>query len=132
MSSPSEYRWIADNVVLAIHEAQIQEHGGAAGLRDPGLLASALERPQNAAAYAEPDVPELAALYALGVIQNHPFVDGNKRVGTVVLEVFLEDNGYELVASDVELLAAIMSIAAGASSDEEFITWVRSRVIAGT
>ena len=131
MSSPSDYRWIAEDVVLAIHEAQIDEHGGSTGVRDPGLLTSALGRPRNAAAHGKPDVPELAALYALGVIKNHPFVDGNKRAGTVFLEVFLEDNGYELVVTDEELLHAIMSAAAGETSEEAFISWVRARCTIG-
>ncbi len=124
MSSQSEYRWISDDVVLAVHEAQIDEHGGSSGVRDPGLLLSALARPQNAVTYGQPDVPELAALYALGIIKNHPFFDGNKRVGAVLLEIFLENNGYELDASDAKLLSAVVSLAAGASEDK-FISWVR-------
>ncbi len=124
MSSQSKYRWIGDAVALAIHEAQITEHGGATGIRDPGLLASALARPKNVAAHAEPDVPELAALYTLGVIKNHPFVDGNKRVGTVLLEVFLEDHKYTLAVNDDELLVAILAVAASETSEEEFIAWV--------
>ena len=76
-----------------------------------------------------PDVPELAALYALGIIKNHPFVDGNKRVGTVLLEVFLEDNGYELVVTDEELLDAIMSAAAGGTSEKAFKSWVRAHCV---
>jgi death-on-curing protein len=127
VSSPSDYRWISENVVLAIHEAQIDEHGGSTGVRDLGLLSSALARPQNAAAYAKPDIPELAALYALGVIKNHPFIDGNKRVGTVLLELFLEDNGYELVVIDESLLNAITTVAAGDMSEEQFVAWVRAR-----
>ncbi len=125
MSSRSNYRWITDDVVLAIYEAQIDEHGGSTGVRDPGLLASTLARPLNAAAYGKPDVPELAALYALGVIKNHPFVDGNKRVGTVLLEVFLEDHKSVLTASDEELLATILAVASGKTQEKEFIAWVR-------
>lgn len=117
MSSQSEYRWIAADVVLAIYEAQIDEHGGSSGVRDPGLLA---------AAHGAPDVPELAALYASGVIKNHPFVDGNKRVCTVILEVFLEDNKYALFASDEELLNAVIALAAGDISEQKFISWVRA------
>ncbi len=129
MSSRSDYRWISEDVVLAIHEAQIDEHGGLTGVRDPGLLASALARPRNAAAHGRPDVPELAALYALGVIKNHPFIDGNKRVGTVLLDAFLEDNGYELVVTDEELLDAIMSAAAGETSEKVFVSWVRAHCV---
>ena len=126
MSSRSEYRWIADDVVLAVHEAQIDEHGGTAGIRDPALLASALARPQNAAAYGETGIAELAALYALGVIKNHPFIDGNKRVGAVLLEIFLEEHNCELNVSDQELFRAIMALAASETSETAFISWVRA------
>lgn len=128
MSSRSDYHWIVSDVVLAIHEAQIDEHGGKAGVRDRGLLASVLARPQNAMSYGRPDIAELAALYALGVIRSHPFFDGNKRIGAILLELFLEDNGYALKANDTELVSAIMSVAGGVLSEEEFITWVRARV----
>jgi len=129
VSSRSDYRWISESVVLAIHEVQIEEHGGSAGIRDLGLLSSALAKPRNRAAHAAPDVPELAALYALGVIKNHPFIDGNKRVGTVLLELFLEDNGYELTVTDEDLLHAITAAAAGDMPEEQFIAWVRARAV---
>ena len=122
---PDEIIWLEEAVVLAIHEAQLAEHGGGAGIRDAGLLSSALARPRNAAAYSNPDVPKLAALYAVGVIGNHPFVDGNKRVGTVLLETFLELHDYVLVASDAELLRAIMAFAASETSERAFTDWVR-------
>lgn len=125
MNSQNNFNWIDRDVVLAIHEAQIAEHGGSSGVRDLGLLTSAIARPQNAAAYSDIDVPGLAALYALGVIKNHPFVDGNKRVGTVLLELFLEDNGYGLAAGDAELLEVTLAVAAGGISDEDFAGWVR-------
>ena len=117
--------WLDEDVVLAIHEAQIAEHGGGAGLRDRGLLVSALERPKNSAQYSGADVPELAALYAIGIIRNHPFVDGNKRVGAVLLDVFLELHHVELTATDDELVEAILGVASGTLSDEAFTTWVR-------
>jgi death-on-curing protein len=128
VSSQNDFVWLDDDVVRAIHEAQIAEHGGSLGVRDPGLLASALNRPRNAAAYGEPDVAELAALYALGVIKNHPFVDGNKRVGAVLLELFLDMNGYDLVANDEELLPTILNEAAG-DANEELIDWIRENVV---
>jgi death on curing protein len=121
----NNFCWLDKDVVLAIHESQIAEHGGASGVRDLGLLESALARPQNAAAYSDVDVADLAALYALGVIKNHPFVDGNKRVGTVLLETFLELHEHELAAGDDDLLAMILSLAAGEVSDANFTTWVR-------
>ncbi|HVA26750.1 MAG TPA: type II toxin-antitoxin system death-on-curing family toxin [Candidatus Baltobacteraceae bacterium] len=117
--------WLDEDVVLAIHEAQIAEHGGGAGLRDRGLLVSALERPKNSAQYSGADVPELAALYAIGIIRNHPFVDGNKRVGAVLLDVFLELHHVELTATDGELVEAILGVASGTLSDEAFTAWVR-------
>lgn len=114
--------WFDEDVVLAIHEAQIAEHGGSVGLRDRGLLVSALERPKNAAHYSGGDVLTLAALYAIGIIRNHPFVDGNKRVGAVLLDAFLELHDVELTATDGELVEAILG---GALSDEAFNAWVR-------
>jgi len=122
---PDEINWLDEAVVLAVHEAQLAEHGGGAGIRDAGLLSSALARPRNAAAYSNPDVPQVAALYAVGVIGNHPFVDANKRVGTVLLETFLVLHGYLLTASDAELLRAILSLAASEISEEAIIEWVR-------
>ena len=120
--------WIDEDVVLAIHEAQIAEHGGSAGLRDRGLLVSALERPENAADYSGADILTLAALYTVGIIRNHPFVDGNKRVGAVLLDAFLELHDVELTATDSELVEAILGVASGALSDEAFNTWVRKHV----
>jgi death on curing protein len=121
----NNFCWLDEDVVLAIHEAQIAEHGGATGVRDLGLLASALARPQNAAAYSDADVADLAALYALGIIKNHPFVDGNKRVGTVLLETFLELHDNELAVADDDLLSVIFALAAGEVSDADFTMWVR-------
>ena len=121
--------WIREDTVLAIHEAQIAEHGGSLGVRDAGLLTSALARTLNAEAYADPapDIPALAALYAIGIIRNHPFVDGNKRVGFVLLELFLELNGFELRADDAECVTTIFALAAGELSDDDFTAWVRTR-----
>lgn len=130
MNSQSNFIWIDDDVVRATHEAQIAEHGGSLGVRDLGLLASALGRPRIAVTYSHPDAPELAALYALGVIKNHPFVDGNKRVGAVLLELFLNLNGYELVLGDGEMLAVILAVAAGDLADEDFIHWTRQNTVA--
>jgi death-on-curing protein len=128
VSSQNDFVWLDDDVVRAIHEAQIAEHGGSLGVRDPGLLPSAQNRPRNAAAYGDPDIAELAALYALGVIKNHPFVDGNKRVGAVLLELFLEINGYQFVATDEELLPTILS-AATRDANEELVDWIRENVV---
>jgi death-on-curing protein len=120
--------WLSREIVLAIHDEQLAEHGGATGLRDAGLLESALARPLNHASYAEPDIAELAALYALGV-RNHPFVDGNKRTGYVALETFLELNGALFPVSDAEAVIAMLQFAASDTTDDEFIAWVRSHAV---
>ncbi len=108
MSSPSR-KWIRQETASAIHEAQIAEHGGSLGIRDVDLLESALARPRNADSYGDPrpSIPELGALYAISIIRSHPFIDGNKRVGFVLMELFMELNGYRLDASDEECLTAI-------------------------
>lgn len=130
MSSQNDPVWLSEALVLAIHDAQIAEHGGAGELRDAGLLTSALARPRHARAYSGAEVAELAALYALGIIKNHPFMDGNKRVGAVLLETFLELNGYFLIATDEELLRAILRIASGEIDEETFIKWVHEKTAA--
>ena len=117
--------WLDKRLILAIHDEQLREHGGAAGVRDDGLLESALARPLNAASYGEPDLAELAALYALGIARNHPFVDGNKRTAYVALELFLDLNGVDLTASDAESTVAMLDMAAGELTDDEFTLWVR-------
>jgi death-on-curing protein len=126
VNSPSSPIWIAVETVLAIHEAVVAEHGGSTGIRDRGLLESVLARPINAAQYGDPapDVPELAALYAISISRNHPFVDGNKRVVYVLLETFLELNGYTLPVEDAEAIAMMWSLAAGDETDATFIAWV--------
>jgi death-on-curing protein len=105
----------------------IAEHGGPLGIRDVGLLNSALARPQNAAVYADqaPDIPTLAALYAIAIIRNHPFVDGNKRVAFVILELFLRLNGYEFEPPERESVAVVFSLAAGDLGDDAFTVWVK-------
>lgn len=101
-------------------------------MRDRGLLASALARPQNAAAYSDADVPLLAALYALGIIKNHPFIDGNKRVGAVLLETFLELHECTLTATDSAFVAAILAVAAGEMTDDDFVACVPEQTVATT
>jgi death on curing protein len=118
--------WLSRQTVLAIHDEQLAEHGGAVGVRDEGLLESALARPLNRASYGNPDVPELAALYAIAIARNHPFVDGNKRTAYVALESVLELNGCEFPVSDRDAVIATLALASGKMSDEEFIAWVRS------
>ena len=118
--------WLSKQIVLAIHDEQLAEHGGAAGVRDEGLLESALARPLNRASYGDPDIAELAAVYAMGIVRNHPFVDGNKRTGFAALDMFLALNGAKFEPPEVDATIAILKLAAGETTDEEFIAWVRS------
>lgn len=120
--------WIAIEVAMAAHAEQLAEHGGAEGVRDAGALESAMARPRNLAEYAEPDIAALAAAYAYGIARNHPFVDGNKRTAAVVSETFLMLNGHALVATDAELVVAILALAAGELSEDELADWFRLRL----
>jgi death-on-curing protein len=117
--------WIAVEVVLAIHEEQLAEHGGGAGIRDRGLLDSALARPRNAVGYGDPDLCNLAAAYAFGIARNHPFIDGNKRTAFVVCELFLAINGLILIADDSECVLTMLALAAGDLTENAFAEWLR-------
>jgi len=117
--------WLSDQLILAIHDEQLAEHGGSAGLRDPGLLDSALARPLNRVGYGEPDVAELAAVYALAIAQNHPFVDGNKRTSLLALYTFLGVNGIDFIVPEADAAAIILSLAAGEVSEESLTRWIR-------
>jgi death-on-curing protein len=117
--------WLSRELVLAIHDEQLAEHGGSPGLHDPGLLESALARPLNRASYGEPDVAELAAVYALGIARNHPFIDGNKRTAFVALELFPRLNGCVFTVGDAEAVVMMLAMASGELSDDEFIAWAR-------
>jgi death-on-curing protein len=127
VTSPT-WRWIKESSVLAIHEEQIAEHGGLAGVRDLALLLSALARPQNLAAYGSPDVADLAASYAVGVARNHAFLDGNKRTAWVVAETFLLKNGYELIARDQDGVTTMLAVAEGTMPEQEFALWLRTYI----
>lgn len=126
----SEWVWIATEVADAAHCEQLAEHGGGDGVRDARLLDSAMARPQNMAAYGQPDAAALAASYAYGIARNHPFVDGNKRTAAVVSETFLMLNGSMLEATDAELVVAFLALAAGELSEEELADWFRTRLTA--
>lgn len=115
-------------MALATHTEQLAEHGGGDGIRDAGMLESAMARPVNLAAHGEPDAAALAAAYAFGIARNHPFVDGNKRSAAVVSETFLMLNGFALDASDAELVVAFLAVAAGELSEDELADWFRERV----
>lgn len=120
--------WITTDVALAIHAQQLAEHGGGEGVRDAGLLDSAMSRPQNLAQYGAPDIAALAAAYGFGIARNHPFVDGNKRTAAIVSETFLMLNGYRLTATDAELVVAFVALAAGELSEDELADWLRDHI----
>ncbi len=118
--------WIESALIHAVHDEQLAEHGGGAGLRDPNLLESALARPQQLAHYGSPDAADLAASYGYGISRNHPFIDGNKRTGFVALELFLALNGYDLSAADADCVLTMLSVAAGELEESAFAEWIRT------
>jgi death-on-curing protein len=120
----TEPDWLTAELLLAIHDEQIAEHGGGEGLRDRGLLESALARPQNLVAYGEPDIVALAASLGFGIARNHPFVDGNKRTAYVAVETFLLLNGILLTASDAECVVVMLDLAAGDLPEAGFAAWL--------
>jgi death on curing protein len=126
----TEWRWVSAELVGLIHDQQIARFGGGSGLRDEGLLLSALARPENLAAYGDPDVAALAASYAYGIARNHPFVDGNKRTALVTAGVFLLENGYELVAAEADAVVTILALAAGDLTEDALADWIRANIIA--
>lgn len=117
--------WVDTRAIIAIHEEQLSEHGGGTGLRDQGLLLSALMRPKNLAAYETPDAAALAASYAVALAKNHPFVDGNKRTAFVAMELFLALNGLVLNASDVDCVITMLAVAAGDIDETALAEWIR-------
>lgn len=124
-----EWEWVDENVVLTLHGEQLRDHGGAAGTRDIGLLRSALARPENLAAYEEPDAAKLAASYAFGIARNHPFVDGNKRTAAVTALLFLQINGVEWNISEPELVVMTLALAAGELTEDQVGAWFRDRLV---
>lgn len=122
--------WISKALALAIHDRQLAEHGGGGGVRDEGLLDSALARPQQLYAYGEPapDLADLTASLAYGLARNHPFIDGNKRTAHVCYRVFLRLNGADLIADDNEKYTAMIGLSEGSLSETEFAQWLRSRI----
>jgi death-on-curing protein len=117
--------WLDAQVLLAVHDEQLAEHGGAAGVRDAGLFESALARPLNLAAYGEADVAALAAAYGVGLARNHPFIDGNKRTAFVAVELFLALNGQTLGADDADCVLTMLGIASGDITEPQFAAWLR-------
>ena len=122
----TEPNWVSAKVALAIHSAQLAEHGGADGVRDIGLLESAMGRPQNLFAFGSPDLADLAAAYGFGIARNHPFADGNKRTAFVVCLLFLAKNGLDLIAEDVECIRTFWALAAGEVTEPDLAAWIRA------
>jgi death on curing protein len=129
VSTKKEPLWIEEREVLAIHDRLLAIHGGAPGLRDRGLLQSALARSRQHHAYAAaPDIIAMAALYTAGIVGNHPFVDGNKRTGFVVGVLFLELNGFDFKASEEGATQAVWDLAAGTLDEAAYAAWLRANV----
>jgi death-on-curing protein len=122
-------RWVDKRALLLLHGESLAEHGGLPGLRNEGLLDSALARPHNLAAYGSmPDMAELAAAYGVGVAKNHPFVDGNKRAAFLAVGLFLAINGYRLAATQLEATQAMFALAAGELDEASFAVWLRAHM----
>jgi len=119
--------WLSRQAIEIIHDEQLVEHGGAGGIRDAGLLESALARPRNLFANGEVDICSLAAAYAAGIVRNHPFVDGNKRTGFLAAYSFLAVNGLELDAPEAEAVVMTLGLASGEMPEEGFAAWLRDR-----
>jgi death on curing protein len=117
--------WLDSAVMLAVHDEQLAEHGGIAGVRDTGMFESAMQRAPNLATYGKPDFADLAAAYGVGLAKNHPFLDGNKRTAFVATELFLALNGYVLKADDVACVLTMLAVAAGEIDEAEFAVWIR-------
>ena len=122
-------RWLTITLVLAIHSDQIREHGGSLGIRDRGLLESALAQPANRLLYQpESDLPDLAAAYGFGIARNHPFIDGNKRVAFQAIYVFLGLNGLRVVSEEPEVVEVMLGAARGDLEEESLARWIRGHV----
>ena len=123
----TEPRWLGRRIVVALHDAQLVRHGGAAGIRDDGLLESALARARNLHAYGEAEVCVLATAYAFGIVRNDPFVDGNKRTAFVTAALFLEENGLRLIAPEAEAVVMTLELASGEMPEAGFVAWLRDQ-----
>ena len=120
------WRWIDRRLLVILHDESLAEHGGASGLRDEGLLESALARPLNLVAYGDPDVADLAAAYGVGLAKNHAFVDGNKRAAFLAVGLFLRLNGHRLKASQADATVTMLGVAAGEIDEAGFAQWLRT------
>ena len=120
------WKWVNRSVLLLLHDESLAEHGGAPGLRDEGLLDSALSRAVNLSLYEAPDFAQLAAAYGVGLAKNHAFVDGNKRAAFLAVGLFLGANGYRLKATQVDATLTMLDVAAGAIDEATFAQWIRT------
>lgn len=121
-----QWKWIAKQLLVTLHDESLVLHGGASGIRDENLLDSALNRAMNLALYGEPDFAELAAAYGVGLAKNHAFVDGNKRVAFLAVGLFLALNGYKLKATQVDATLTMLAVAGGEMLETDFATWIRA------
>jgi death-on-curing protein len=125
----SDIKWLPKEAVLAMHARQLAEHGGGTGIRDMGLLDSALQRPLNKHAYESPDTADLAAAYAYGIARNHPFIDGNKRTALVASRTFLLINGYQITAAKEDRARTFIALADGSLSEFNLAAWFRGQMV---
>lgn len=123
------WRWVDKRALLLLHGESLAEHGGGEGVRDEGLLDSALARPLNLLAYEKPDFAQLAASYGFGLAKNHAFVDGNKRAAFLAVGLFLYLNGYRLQTSQADATLTVLALAAGDISEEQFAAWIRVHAV---
>lgn len=121
-----EPEWILKETVLALHEQSLSEHGGSSGIRDEGLLDSALGKPQNQFAYGAPNLFDLAASYAFGLVKNHPFIDGNKRTGFVTAILLLQLNGWRFTADEADAAIRTLALAAGDMTESAYAAWLET------
>ena len=119
------WRWVDRQALTLLHDESLAEHGGSSGLRDEGLLESALARPRNLAVYGKPDLADLAASYDVGLAKNHPFIDGHKRAAFLAAGLFLTLNGYRLHATQSDATLTMLAVAAGEIDESTFATWIR-------
>jgi len=124
----SDWKWVSRSALLLLHDESLAEHGGASGLRDEGLLDSALARPLNLALYEEPDVASLAASYGVGLAKNHAFIDGNKRAAFLAIGLFLIANAFRLKATQAQATSAILNVAAGEMDEATLAQWIRAHI----
>ncbi len=128
MAVGKPWTWLNHDIMLAVHDEQLDEHGGLSGIRDVRLFESAMERPKNLAAYESPDAADLAASYGCGLAKNHPFNDGNKRTAYVAMELFLMLNGYQLTSSDADSVLTMLQVASGDIDEKKFAEWIRNSI----